>query len=123
MHQEDPPRHDHIPPLQEPAWFIFIYAAWALVSWYLSPWLGLLVLVAATTSLTVAAFRDDTAPTAVAFVADFNVALLYCAAAIAVAVLVLEAMGRASMLMLAGLLYAAAGAIVVGYRRIVHAES
>ena len=105
-------------PLNEPVWPIFIYSAWALTTWYIDEWLGLVVLVASTGALAVAALRRTSRSdaTAVPFVADFNTVLLFCSAGIAASVLLLEALGRSPELFLAGLCYAAAAGFVLHHR-------
>lgn len=81
-------------PLYDAIAIAFVYAAWAGAAMWLGDRAGLAVLVLATTVLTVAAFvgRSD-APVPDAerpFVAEFATILLYCATALAAAVLVID---------------------------------
>lgn len=106
-------------PLHEPMWPIFIYSAWAFTTWYVDQWLGLVVLVAATALLTLAAVRSHAGsdPAEAPFMADFNTVLLFCSAGIAASVLLLEALDRSPELFLAGLCYATAAGFVLDHRR------
>ena len=110
---------DSVDPLHEPTWPIFIYSAWAFTTWYIDQWLGLVVLVAATALLTLAAMRVHNRGDAVEppFMADFNTVLLFCSAGIAASVLLLEALDKSPELFLAGLCYSAAAGFVLDHRR------
>lgn len=76
-------------PLYEPTFIAFIYAGWIGSTWLLGEWPGLVVLVASTGALTAWALRQHHDPAPRRFVVDFGVVLLFCAAAIALGVLVI----------------------------------
>lgn len=110
-------------PLHDPTWPIFIYSAWALCSWYVDIWLGLVFLVGGTAALALAALRSGPQVDEPGFVTDFNVVLLFCAGGIGASVLALEALDRSQDLALAFAAYAAAAAIALDVRRRVRHEA
>lgn len=79
-------------PLQQPAYLIFAYAAWAAGTWLVGPLVGLGLLVIATAALLLAALRYSTRLTPARFEADLGVILLLCCAGIGLGVLVVSAL-------------------------------
>jgi len=71
----------------------FVYAAWAVAGVWFGERAGLLVLVLATTTLTVTALSDRPRTTVLRgrpFIVEFATIILYCATALAGSILVIE---------------------------------
>lgn len=100
-------------PLYEPTFIAFIYATWAGTHWLLGQWIGLFVLVFATGALTIFALREHRAHEPRPFIVDFGVVLLFCAAAIALGVLVVTGITTEPAVFF-GVLCLGAAAVLVG---------
>lgn len=108
---------DEVDPLHEPVLHIFVYASWALTNWLLAPTVALVVLVACTGMLGVAALAHDPGPRhrrvrptthhTASFVGDFSAIILFCSASIAAGVLTVQAVTQAPRLGLALVLISA----------------
>lgn len=110
-------RADDIDPLYEPTWVIFIYSAWAGLTWFVTARVGLVALVLLTVLLAAVALAKPHPPTPRAFAADFSAILLFCAMSLSAGVLFLEAMSAPSEVLLAIALFGCAGAILFELRR------
>ena len=109
-------RRDDTDPLYEPTWAIFIYSAWAGLTWFVSERVGLIALVVLTLALATTALSKPHPSGARPFVADFSAILLFCAMSIGAAVLLFQAI-RAPEVLLALALFIGAGAILVDLHR------
>jgi hypothetical protein len=82
-------------PLYDAIAIAFVYAAWAAASMWLGERAGLVALVLATTALTVAALaghsRTTARQSARPFIVEFATIILFCATALALSVLTIDA--------------------------------
>ncbi len=106
-----------VDPLYDPTWAIFIYAAWAGLAWVAGETVGLVALLGCTAALGALPVSRQRQATPRTFAAEFSSILLFCAATIAGAVLVLRAIDLAPELQLSGLFFAASAAILVSLWR------
>jgi Flp pilus assembly protein TadB len=86
------PNIDDVDPLYEPSYVAFAYGAWAAAGWAASPEIGSLVLVAAAAIIAIAGVRARVEARPNKFLVDFATMLLFCSAAIAAAVLGVDAL-------------------------------
>ncbi|MGI9621780.1 MAG: hypothetical protein ACR2PK_03005 [Acidimicrobiales bacterium] len=87
-------------PLYDAAYLVFVYAGWVTAAWLVGPMGGLAVLVAGTALLTLTGLGSGDPDGARSFATDLAVVLLFCSAAIAVAVFYLGALEQAALLTL-----------------------
>ena len=81
-----------VDPLYDPAFPIFVYAAWAMADAAWGNTAGLYALVLGTVTLSVLSLCQERGPEPRSFLAEFSTILLYCAAALSTGVLVLQAL-------------------------------
>ncbi len=98
-------------PLYDAQYLIFIYALWMLVGWAFGNLAGLATLVGATVVLTLGALRDHRRSEPRSFAAEFGSILLFSAAGIGIAVLLVNAIGAAPLLVLGVVVLATSVAI------------